>query len=135
MDRVSPEARSRIMRAIRSRWTRQERLFAASAPKGWERGTAEEANADFVYRPSRVAVFLDGDFWHARHLSPSLPDRWREKLSRNAERDAERRSTLEARGWAVLSYWESDFMADPHGCIAEVQDWVHRRARDNEQDD
>lgn len=128
MNRVSPEVRSRIMRAVRSRWTRQERLFASLAPRGWERGTRSEGNADFVYRGSAVAVFLDGDFWHGRRVPDSLPEPWKVKLARNAERDASVREALEARGWAVISCWESDFLADPAALVAEVTDWISRRA-------
>jgi DNA mismatch endonuclease (patch repair protein) len=135
MDRVSPEARSRIMRAIRSRWTRQERLFASLAPGGWERGGPAEGSADFVYRGPRVAVFLDGDFWHGRRVPESLPEPWKVKLARNAERDGTVRSGLEARGWAVLSYWESDFLADPEAAVREVMEWIMRRASFEAQED
>jgi len=107
------------MRAIRSRWTRQERLFASLCP-GWERGGRQERNADFVFRLARVAVFLDGDFWHGRNVPDSLPARWREKLARNAERDARNRAALESEGWEVVSVWESDFLSDPVGWADEV---------------
>lgn len=122
------------MRAVRSRWTRQERLFAALAPAGWERGGPAEGNADFAYRGARVAVFLDGDFWHGRRLPESLPEPWKIKLSRNAERDRTVREGLEARGWAVLSYWESDFLAGPEAVVADVVEWLSRRATYEDQE-
>lgn len=125
---MSSAVRSRIMRAVRSRWTRQERVFASLAPAGWERGGRAEGNADFVYRAQRVAVFLDGDFWHGRRVPDSLPEPWKVKLARNAERDRAVREGLEARGWAVLSYWESDFLADPRSAVREVVEWMTRRA-------
>lgn len=117
---MSAEGRSRVMRAIRSRWTRQERLFASLAPAGWERGGAGERNADFVFRGARVAVFLDGDFWHGRSVPESIPAPWREKLARTAERDARNREWLESQGWLVVSFWESEFLAAPEACVAKV---------------
>jgi DNA mismatch endonuclease (patch repair protein) len=111
------------MRAIRSRWTRQERLFA-SLCSGWERGTREERNADFVFPLARVAVFLDGDFWHGRNVPDSLPARWKEKLARNSARDSVSRAWLEGQGWEVVSVWESDFTSDPEGWVSEVMSKV-----------
>lgn len=115
-----------MMRAVRSRWTRQERVFAASVP-GWKRGGPETRNADFVFEHAKVAVFLDGDFWHGRRVSDSLPESWRKKLTRNRERDLETDSYLEAEGWTVLRVYESEFMADPGAFIGKVLDEVGRR--------
>lgn len=122
MDRMSPAARSRVMRSIRSRWTRQEVLFASLCDRSWVRGGRAECNADFVFRVGHagVAVFLDGDFWHGRKIPETLPASWREKLARNAERDARNRKELNGRGWVVISIWESDFIRDPAGWVSEV---------------
>lgn len=133
MDRMSQEARSRVMRAIRSRWTRQERLFA-SLCTGWVRGGRDERNADFVFPRARVAVFLDGDFWHGRNVPGSLPLGWREKLERNAVRDSANRAWLEDRGWEVVSIWESEFMADPEGWVADVMARIRDREEVREED-
>lgn len=122
MDRMSPEARSRVMRAVRSRWTRQERLFAGLVSGwDWRRGTKAERNADFVFEAARVAVFLDGDFWHGRRVPDTLPGPWKAKLYRNVERDAAGREALERAGWEVLSCWESDFLADPASFVGQVK--------------
>ena len=126
MDSMSPEARSRTMRAIRSRWTRQEVAFAGLCT-GWVRGGRTEANADFVWPVARVAVFLDGDFWHGRRIPDTLPARWRERLARTRERDAVQRELLERTGWEVVSIWESDFWADPEGQADGVMSLVESR--------
>lgn len=66
--------------------------------------------ADIVFRPARVAVFVDGCFWHGcpEHYVPpsSNTDYWLPKISRNQERDRETTTALEAAGWLVLRYWE-----------------------------
>lgn len=129
---MSPEARSRIMRAIKSRWTRQERLFASLASGWpWERGRAPERNADFVFREARVAVFLDGDFWHGRRMPDTLPEPWKAKLNRTVERDCANREYLESQGWLVLWCWESDFLADPASFVGQVKASVMARTATN----
>ena len=54
----------------------------------------------------RLAIFVDGEFWHGRKLSPArlaeMPDYWQRKLSRNAARDARVNAALVAEGWTVI---------------------------------
>lgn len=85
------------------------------------RGGRAERNADFVFPAARVAVFLDGDFWHGNTRQDGLPGRWREKIRRNAERDRESTAALEAEGWLVMRTWESDFMGDPVAFVDAVE--------------
>jgi len=68
--------------------------------------------ADLVFRPARVAVFVDGCFWHSCPEHGSRPatnsDYWGPKLARNVERDAETTSALEEAGWEVIRVWEHE---------------------------
>ena len=81
---------------------------------GWRRSQAVYGKPDFVFRRERVAVFVDGCFWHgcpkAKHAS--LPknnaDWWAAKLSRNKERDRLVNRGLRKAGWTVLRVWECD---------------------------
>ena len=65
---------------------------------------------DFVFRAARVAVFVDGCFWHAcpRHGTQPSGNRafWKKKLARNVERDCEVTRALRKAGWTVLRVWE-----------------------------
>jgi len=76
---------------------------------------------DFVFPSKRVAVFVDGDYWHGRRLletgSAALAktlrerpnvDYWLTKFTRNAQRDEEVSADLVASGWLVIRLWESD---------------------------
>lgn len=71
---------------------------------------------DVVFRGARLAVFVDGDFWHGRDWESrrrklqagSNPDYWIAKIQRNMERDRETTSRLESMGWTVLRFWESE---------------------------
>jgi DNA mismatch endonuclease (patch repair protein) len=68
--------------------------------------------ADIVFTRKRVAVFIDGCFWHGCPVHSAQPkantDYWGPKLDRNVERDRETTASLEARGWTVLRFWEHD---------------------------
>jgi DNA mismatch endonuclease (patch repair protein) len=65
--------------------------------------------ADLVFRGPRIAVFIDGCYWHAcpQHFrQPSEhPAYWRTKIDRNRERDAETNAVLAQYGWTVLRFW------------------------------
>ena len=72
-------------------------------------------SVDFVFPKLRVAVFVDGCFWHAcpKHGTRPAGNRafWRAKLVRNAERDREVTRALRKAGWSVLRVWEHDLAA------------------------
>ncbi|MGW0119631.1 very short patch repair endonuclease [Streptomyces sp. NPDC003327] len=67
---------------------------------------------DIVFGPARIAVFLDGCFWHGcpRHATrpKANAEWWRTKLDRNIARDRETTAHLEAQGWTVLRFWEHE---------------------------
>lgn len=67
---------------------------------------------DIVFPSARLAVFVDGCFWHGCPTHGAKPktniDFWRKKLRGNRERDNEVSAALEANGWKVLRYWEHD---------------------------
>ena len=77
------------------------------------------SRADVVFGPARVAVYIDGCFWHGCPLHGSVPSSnanfWKRKFEENRRRDAETKAKLEQRGWVVLRFWEHD---DP-GIAAE----------------
>lgn len=68
--------------------------------------------ADIVFTRQRIAVFIDGCFWHGCPVHATLPKRnsdyWVPKLQRNVERDLETTSRLETLGWVVLRFWEHE---------------------------
>jgi len=68
--------------------------------------------ADIVFTRKRVAVFIDGCFWHGCPIHATRPktnaDYWGPKLDRNVERDLETTASLESAGWTVLRFWEHE---------------------------
>lgn len=68
--------------------------------------------ADFVFRRKRVAVFIDGCFWHGCPQHGRIPTDptgyWAKKLGRNQERDLRNNGILSEMGWTVLRFWEHE---------------------------
>jgi DNA mismatch endonuclease (patch repair protein) len=77
--------------------------------------------ADIVFPSARLAVFVDGCFWHRcpiHGVSPSMNSvYWQAKLDRNVERDRRNDAALQAAGWAVMRVWEHE---DPAQAAANI---------------
>lgn len=84
--------------------------------------------ADLVFRSAKVAVFVDGCFWHScpiHRTRPKANDRfWSEKLGRTIARDSETTDALEEAGWLVLRFWEHE---DPEEVAERVRQAVVSR--------
>ena len=84
--------------------------------------------ADIVFVSARVAVFVDGCFWHScpdHGTAPSSIEAWwATKLAKNVERDADTDSHLAAAGWLVVRVWEHE---DPSMACSRVADAVRSR--------
>ena len=109
--------RSEVMSRIRSRGNRDTelalmRVFRAHGITGWRRHQAVFGKPDFVFPKLRLALFVDGCFWHACPLHTTKPRNnaafWRKKFAANQTRDRLVTRTLRARGWRVLRIWEHD---------------------------
>ena len=70
------------------------------------------SRADIVFGPARVAVYVNGCFWHRCPEHGTMPkanaEFWEQKLSRNVERDADVDRILRDRGWTVVRVWEHE---------------------------
>jgi DNA mismatch endonuclease (patch repair protein) len=81
-----------------------------------------------VFTARRVAVFVDGCFWHRCPLHGSMPnsnsDYWKPKLLRNSEGDREVDGQLKDAGWKVVRFWEHE---DPGAAAEQVLDLLARR--------
>lgn len=88
-------------------------LFRCNGIKGWRRHSALPGKPDFVFRQQRIALFVDGCFWHGcpRHLRLPATNReyWKKKIARNRLRDRNVTLKLRENGWCVLRVWEHEF--------------------------
>ncbi|MET7437721.1 very short patch repair endonuclease [Streptomyces sp. NPDC005496] len=116
---ASSAARRRNMQAIRSRDTKPERLVRSLLhAQGLRYRVAAKPlpdlrrTADIVFRPAKLAVFIDGCYWHGcpEHYVPPKTNSgyWSEKVARNMARDRNTDERLVAAGWTVLRFWEHD---------------------------
>lgn len=118
------------MASVKGRDTRPElRLRRALHARGLRYRTHAPDLAgrpDLVNRSRKIALFVDGDFWHGNpddwkrrgfdsmeaQFRAGNRDRWIAKLRRNVERDREVTALLEAEGWLVIRVWESEVKTD-----------------------
>ena len=127
-DSMTSAQRSRCMSRIRSTDTKPElalrkRLFA----KGMRFRTRLKlaGKPDIAFTRARLAVFIDGCFWHGCPLHGTSPKSnsvyWNAKLQRNRERDREIDAALAADGWEVIRYWEHEIKEDIGRVANEIQ--------------
>ncbi|MEU3657019.1 very short patch repair endonuclease [Streptomyces sp. NPDC032161] len=76
---------------------------------------------DIAFTRAKVAIFLDGCFWHGCPVHATQPksnaEWWRQKLDRNMARDKETTTHLESQGWTVLRFWEHESVEDVMGKV------------------
>jgi DNA mismatch endonuclease (patch repair protein) len=91
------------------------------------------SRADIVLGPAKVAVYVDGCFWHGCPEHGTMPksnaEFWRAKLARNKERDSETDRRLRGQGWAVVRVWEHE---DPVEAADRVETLVRSRRRETQ---
>ena len=113
-DKFSKETRSRIMSCIRSKDTKPElkiRKMVWAAGKRYRiHDRSVFGTPDMTNKSKRVAVFIDGCFWHGCpkcYTEPKTNTKfWRDKISRNQERRKKVKTQLKKGNWKVLQFWE-----------------------------
>lgn len=128
-DAWEAQNRSRTMAAVSSGRTDIEQRLAKEmwgiGLRGWrrERRTGG-ARPDFVFVTPRVAVFVDGCFWHGCPRCAKRPATntayWHAKIQRNQARDMRQTEDLRAVDWTVLRFWGHEIDRDVAGCAARV---------------
>ena len=130
-DKISKAARSENMRQIRAVNTRPElalrRALWAAGLRGWRLHYKRlPGSPDFAFPRRKIAVFVDGCFWHGcpRHYRGPKSSRayWDGKLEVNRARDRRTGAVLRQEGWRVVRLWEHDLTAsgDAVGRIARA---------------
>lgn len=135
MDNLTYDQRKYNMSRIRATDTTPEILLRKALwHKGWryrKNYTRLPGKPDIAFTRQKIAVFVDGDFWHARghqdnpgEQVASNKEYWKKKLSRNVERDKEVIDELTEAGWLVLRFWETDIKKDLDGCIKKLEEYL-----------
>lgn len=113
--------RSAVMARIRGSGNKDTELrmialFRANGITGWRRRVTLFGKPDFVFRQQRLAVFVDGCFWHRHpqckfsYTPKSRLNFWIPKFERNVRRDRFVTRTLKKAGWKVIRIWECDLL-------------------------
>lgn len=129
---ASTDGVARSMRSNRRRDTKPElavrKILHAEGLRyrvDYAPGRDKRRRADIVFTRQKVAVFIDGCFWHGCPEHATIPkahaEYWVPKLAKNKERDAETTAELQNEGWTVLRFWEHE---SPEAVAYEVADRI-----------
>ncbi len=114
MDRISKKTRSKVMQAIKSKHTKPELLLRKELSRRGYRYRLHYGpyKIDIAFPSKKVAIFVDGCFWHQcplhSHKPKSNKSYWGPKLKRNIKRDKKTNYGLRLLGWTVLRVWEHE---------------------------
>ena len=137
---------SKIMKRVRSRDTQPELLFRKTL---WKAGVRYRVcdkdipgKPDVTLSARKLAIFIDGEFWHGsqwmRRKLDSLEEQfkrgkskeyWLRKIRMNMQRDCHSTATLLSQGWTVLRFWDSQIRKNLDGCIGLTLDVIHGRVQ------
>lgn len=129
-------SRSQLMAKVKSQRNastelRMIELLKKYGLKGWRRNILLEGKPDFVWRKEKVALFVDGCFWHGhncgRNLTPKKnAEYWRQKIDKNRERDNSVNKMLSKKGWIVVRVWECQLKKKPEKCLYSLSNAIGR---------
>lgn len=132
-----PKDRSKNMQAIRSsgNTTTEKRLISllrAHRLRGWRLHPPNVAGKpDLVIQRERVAIFVDGCFWHGcprcGHIPRTNRAYWRAKITRNKQRDRAASRALRTLGYHVLRIRECQLRTNPKRCLGRIVNMLNRR--------
>lgn len=130
MDVLNPEQRKKNMQANKSTGTYPELLLSKAL---WKRGYRYRKNykpvtgkPDLAFVGLKVAVFIDGEFWHGKDWDEKKEKitanktYWIPKIEKNMARDLDVKYALQQDGWIVLRFWSKDVVRNFNDCLTQV---------------
>ena len=125
------EKRSKIMKAIKSKNTKEEVLLAKAL---WQQGFRYRKNnksvfgsPDITFKQQKIAIFIDGEFFHGynweekRGKIRSNREYWIPKIERNMQRDRQVNEKLISQGWIVIRFWSSFVKRNLEDCVKIIE--------------
>ena len=129
-------SRAELMSRVRSRGNktteaRMVALLRCHGLSGWRRHAKLPGRPGFVWPKQRVAVFVDGCFWHGHDCGRNLRPKknvefWEKKFAETRRRDARNRRLRRQRGWTVLRIWECKLARSPDTCAKRIRTALER---------
>jgi DNA mismatch endonuclease, patch repair protein len=133
MDIVSAKVRSKIMASVRSKGNLTTelafgKLLRAGGVRGYRKHWRVIGKPDFAWPRRKIAIFVDGCFWHGCRKCRSIPRKnatfWKAKFAYNRSRARHVNQALTRKGWTVLRIWEHD-LEHSEDVLAQVRRHLH----------
>ncbi|MBN2485568.1 MAG: very short patch repair endonuclease [Bacteroidales bacterium] len=125
------------MRKIKSKNTKQElklrRALWALGYRYRKNLTSLPGKPDIVYPKYKLAIFVDGEFWHGFNWQEKKEKIqtnrafWVPKIERNMQRDKQNNQLLIDNGWHVMRFWEKGLKEDFDGCVQRIIGYIHEK--------
>lgn len=126
-DHLTPEQRRHAMSRVKLKDGPLEVIIRSALHKRGYRFKKHvkelPGNPDVVFVREKIAVFIDGDFWHGYKFSTwehKLSDFWREKIATNIVRDLRNFRKLREMGWKIIRIWQHQIKRDVNLCIERI---------------
>ncbi len=126
-DHLTPEQRFRAMSRVKLKDGSLETIIRSELHRRGYRFKKHvktlPGSPDAVFPKEKIAVFIDGDFWHGYRFPAwehKLKDFWKEKIKANRRRDQKNFRKLRRMGWRVIRLWQHDIKRDSESCIVRV---------------
>lgn len=124
------QTRSKQMGAVKGKGNKstEKRLRYALVSKGiagWEvQPKGIIGNPDFIFKKEKLAIFVDGCYWHGcprcGHIPKTRSEFWKAKIDRTKQRDKEKTMRLKKEGYIVLRFWEHELKDNLRKCMKEI---------------
>ena len=103
------------------------KIFKEYGIKGWRRNYKVKGHPDFVFLDKKIAIFVDGCFWHGHDCRNTRPadnqEYWQKKRERNIAHDKTINALFESRGWIVIRIWECQLTKkNTNKIISKIED-------------
>lgn len=127
MDKHTPEQRSYNMAQVKSKNTKPELVVIEMIKhlnEPFETQYAIHGKPDIAFPKKKVAVFVNGEFWHGRHfteLSKIISDFWKMKIGGNIKRDRKNKALLKKDGWKTVTIWDKDLKKNPNAQLNKIK--------------
>lgn len=126
-DNLTPKQRSYCMSRVKCKDTSIEKSVRSELHRRGLRFrkhvTHLPGKPDIVFPSAKLAVFLDGDFWHGYRFptwKSKVSPFWQKKISETRRRDQRNFQRLRARGWKPVRIWQHELEADHEACVDRI---------------
>ncbi|MEO0128601.1 MAG: very short patch repair endonuclease [candidate division WOR-3 bacterium] len=131
-DVLTKEQRSFNMSQIKGKNTKPEvllrRLLYSKGIRGYRIHYKLSGKPDVVFTKKKIAIFIDGCFWHKCPVCFITPETrtefWMKKIEDNVKRDKTVNKKLEKEGWTVLRFWEHEIKKSPGSVVSKIIRWL-----------